>query len=118
MKKWFINSFEKKVEKDRNKYSKKEFLERYLKRYGSYRSTMSWLLPIVLIVTLLNAILQFSQFFSFDKTANLVGAILWTIATILWAIVTIAHFSFYGDYIRQRVKEWDDELDTLKKNIE
>lgn len=93
MKNWFINSFEKKIAKDREKYNKKEFLERYLKRYRSYKPTMNWLLPIVLLVTLLNAILQFSQYLSFDKTTNLVGAIIWTIATN--SLGNINHSAFF-----------------------
>jgi len=105
-----IKSFNKKEAKDREKYGKRIFLKKYINRYKSYKKTMRWILPMVTIINLSLVIIYLDDFINYNRVSDLVILILWSLAALLWLIVTFINFTRYFDFIEDKVHSWKNEL--------
>ncbi|QWB99896.1 hypothetical protein KHQ88_07030 [Mycoplasmatota bacterium] len=107
--------FNKKEKKDREKYGQVVFLKKYIKRYATHTKTMKWLLPLVAIVTSLPAIISLIQYINDGEKADLITFILFGLAAILWIINTIFQYTFFFDFIDEKVLLWKKELKDLNE---
>ncbi len=110
-----ISSFNRKEKEAREKYGQVEFLKKYIKKYKSYTGIMKWLFPIVVIISLVLVGISLGTYISSDKTSDLVILIIWSLAAIIWIVVTTIHFTFQFDFIDNKLMNWKKELSAIEE---
>ncbi|MDA3932365.1 MAG: hypothetical protein PF513_06480 [Tenericutes bacterium] len=115
MEKRMISSFNRKEKEAREKYGQVEFLKKYIKKYKSYTGIMKWLFPIVVIISLVLVGISLGTYISSDKTSDLVILIIWSLAAIIWIVVTTIHFTFQFDFIDNKLMNWKKELSAIEE---
>lgn len=116
MKQFYEKQFEKLEAKKIAKYGQKKYLEKYIPRYTKYVSLMKWLLPLVAFISLINAVLGLINYNSNHDSYYLTIALIWGLATILWIINIVIHYTHRFKFILQKVSQYQEELKKITYN--